>query len=43
MSFSLQLQRSPLHEAAKNGRADVVNMLITHSANLNALDVVRNL
>ena len=41
MTCSLQDGRSPLHVAAEEGHADVVNMLITHDANVDIKDKVR--
>ena len=43
MSWSLQYGKSPLYIAAVNGDADVVNKLITHSANVDLEDKVRKL
>ena len=39
MSFSLQLERSPLHEAIDSGHTDVIDILVTHGADV---DNVRN-
>ena len=39
--YSLQDGRSPLHVAAEEGHTDVVNMLITHSADIDIKDKVR--
>ena len=43
MSCSPQHERSPLYVAAKKGHTDVVDVLVTHGANTNTLDSVRNL
>ena len=40
---SLQDRRSPLHVAAENGHMDILNMLITHGANVDTKYRVRNL
>ena len=37
--YSLQEGRNPLHEAASNGQAEIINILVTHGANV---DSVRN-
>ena len=37
--YSLQEGKNPLHEAASNGQADIVNILLTHGADV---DSVRN-
>ena len=41
--YSLQDGRSPLHVASANGQTDIVNILITHGANVHTKDRVRNL
>ena len=41
MIYSLQEGRCPLHEASANGHTDVVNILITHVANVDTKDDVR--
>ena len=43
MSCSLQYDRCPLHLAAEKGHTDIVNILITHGANVDTKDRVRNL
>ena len=43
MSCSLQDGRSPLHLAIEKGQNDIVNILITHGANVHTKDRVRNL
>ena len=43
MVYSLQEGRSPLHVASANGQTDIVNILITHGANVDTKDVVREL
>ena len=43
MIYSLQEGRSALHEAVANGQTDIVNILITHGANVDTKDRVKNL
>ena len=43
MIYSLQEGKSHLHEAVANGHADIVNILITHGANVNLKNRVKNL
>ena len=43
MSCSLQDGRSPLHVAAEKGHTDFVDILVTHGANVDTKDSVRNL
>ena len=43
MSCSLQNGRSPLHAAVEKGQTDIINILITHGANVDTQDSVRNL
>ena len=43
MSCSLQYDTSPLHVAAEKGHTDILNILITHGANVDAKDEVKNL
>ena len=43
MVYSLQEGRSPLHVASANGQTDIVNILVTHGANADTIDRVRNL
>ena len=38
-----QKSRSPLHIAVESGHTDIINMLITHGANVDKEDMVRNL
>ena len=40
MIFSLQKGRSPLHAAVEKDWTDIVNMLITHGANVDIRDKV---
>ena len=37
MSCSLQLKRSPLHVPAEKGHTDVVDILVTHGANVDSV------
>ena len=41
--FMTQYGSSPLHVAAEKGHTDVVNILVTHGANVDTLDWVSNL
>ena len=43
MSCSLQYGKSPLYVAAENGHMDILNILITHGANVDTVAWVRNL
>ena len=43
MIYSLQEGEGPLHEAVASGHTDIVNILITHGANVDTKDEVRNL
>ena len=42
MISSLQGDRSPLHLAAENGLTDMIYLLLTHGANVDSKDWVRN-
>ena len=42
MTCSLQEGTSPLHVAAENSHTDVVHILVTHGANVDTKDEVRN-
>ena len=35
--YSIQYGRSPLHVAASNGQADIVDILVTHGANVDSV------
>ena len=41
--YSLQYGRSPLHVAVEKGHTAVVDILVTHGANVDTQDMVRNL
>ena len=43
LAYSLQDGRSPLHLAIEKDQTDIVNILITHGANVHTNDMVRNL
>ena len=41
MIYSLQEGKGPLHEAVASGHTDIVNILITHGANLDLKNRVK--
>ena len=43
MSCSLQDGSHPLHAAVEKGHIDVIDILVTHGANVDTKDFVRNL
>ena len=42
MSYSLQYGKVPLHVATEIGHMDILNILITHGANVDTMAMVRN-
>ncbi len=39
--YYVQIQKTPLHWACENGHEEVVGLLVSHKANIEALDQVR--